>query len=1349
MSAAASKQSQFDSSARRARRDSFALIRGTRNLLGTLAIAALALLALAPAALASKQVTSDFGTASGSGSLGGQFNGPGDIAVNTSGAGPAIGGDVYVADSNNNRIELFHADGSFVSAWGADVVQSGGNGDLGDATAKKYEVCVVASQCKAGVAAAADAGATVAGDGDLSGPGSVTVDQDTGNVYVSDPGNNRVDEYDGEGAFIRSFGFAVDTTTAGTGYEVCPAADACGIGAAGSGVGQIAAGAAGIAVSQPDGNAATGAVFLADAGNRRVNTYKLDGASPSSFGSSANFGSGFPKKIAVDSRGIVYASSSNNAGEVERYDSLNANGGGAVFLAPIPTSLNESQTVHLSGSFGGGFVTGDTFKLGNLPASCSSSTTDPIPFVAENGSTTPANMKAALEAKCGAGSFALGNGPYNDVVTFQGALGGANQPAMTCTPVVVANSVSTCNVTTESDGHPGALLPGATSGLAVDPDSDGAGSDTDVLYVLRDQSVGNTVVQQFGLTSASGHAPGLTAPPTADDDEHGGLAGFNAVNGLGLNDASGRLFVSATDFGFGSALPAGHRIYVLSSPPVPPVAAVDPGSGFANNGTTATFTGTVNPTGFVTGWHFEYSTDDATWTKVPNTDVTLAFTDTSPHAVSQSVSGLLGSQKYFVRLVATKVLGAGAATSAETSFTTSPAVPVISASAVDFNSITPTAVTLDANVNPEGQGTSYQVQYVTQADFDQGGFAGAQSTPAVGIGKGVADVAVSPQVSGLAPGTAYRVRLLATNPTGASYGPDLGFTTYAAPPPPATDCPNQALRTGPGANLPDCRAYEQVSPVDKNGANVRGRLYFNQAAADGHAAVFASQGNLPTSGTAVNHPAYVASRGAGGWSYDGALPAAAAGLGAAERGRDDNLRVSLSVVQGASDAKLVLTDLASFDRQTVLSVPTFNNVDSNPQFADDTAHLIFGDSDALTPDAVTGHNLYDLNHGALSLAGRVPVFPATSCDDSFGPACVGPAAGSFAGSYDTTGGGAGGVIGDLSRGIGYTQNTLSKDGSKVFFTEGGTGRLYMREDGTKTVQVSAPAQGAPADPGGHRPAAWMTSTPSGSKVFFLSCEKSTAVSTAVSTAANTCLTPNQGSDLYSYDTASGELTDLTVDSTGSDAHGAQVQGVLGASADGAYVYFVANGDLDGSGPAVSGNCAAGGSLAPAPAASTSPTAVSPPSSPGSVKAAATTTTNPVPPTPRTGRSSAPAGATPRRPLGSPPAAPSSSPPPAPSPATTTPGRAASPSQPGHPNPGACAELYRYRPGDAGPVCRLLQPDRCTAPLRQRPPQQRSRGWHRRAQPRRHLRRPPPQPLRRRQPRFLRDHRQAPPRRHQR
>jgi sugar lactone lactonase YvrE len=75
-------------------------------------------------------------------------------------------------------------------------------------------------------------------------------------------------------------------------------------------------------------------------------------------------------------------------------------------------------------------------------------------------------------------------------------------------------------------------------------------------------------------------------------------------------------------------------------------------------------------------------------------------------------------------------------------------------------------------------------------------------------------------------------------------------------------------------------------------------------------------------------------------------------------------------------------------------------------------------------------------------------------------------------------------------------------------------------------------------------------------------------------AANQEILPNRGNDLYRYDTEApvGErLTDLTPDP--SEENGAEVLGVLGASADASYVYFAANGDLDGpSGPASAGDC---------------------------------------------------------------------------------------------------------------------------------------------------------------------------------
>ena len=143
----------------------------------------------------------------------------------------------------------------------------------------------------------------------------------------------------------------VSTIADGGAYEVCEAAagDICKAGRAGSGVGEVGEGngfydqsAQAITVSQPDGNPSVGTVFLADTGNHRVSTYNIDGSSPGSFGSTT-FAERQPVGVAVDSRGIVYASNSKNSNEIERYDTQNADGNGVGFLPPIPASSLNSN----------------------------------------------------------------------------------------------------------------------------------------------------------------------------------------------------------------------------------------------------------------------------------------------------------------------------------------------------------------------------------------------------------------------------------------------------------------------------------------------------------------------------------------------------------------------------------------------------------------------------------------------------------------------------------------------------------------------------------------------------------------------------------------------------------------------------------------------------------------------------------------------------------------------------------------------------------------------------------------------------------------------------------------------
>jgi hypothetical protein len=108
-------------------------------------------------------------------------------------------------------------------------------------------------------------------------------------------------------------------------------------------------------------------------------------------------------------------------------------------------------------------------------------------------------------------------------------------------------------------------------------------------------------------------------------------------------------------------------------------------------------------------------------------------------------------------------------------------------------------------------------------------------------------------------------------------GVALAAWLLGAPPPraAAAECPNAQLRFEDNSLfLPDCRAYEMVSPVDKNGGAVArfGAIAGGgvlQAAASGEAATFSSAASFGAG--AVGAPVasqYISRRGGGGWTTE-------------------------------------------------------------------------------------------------------------------------------------------------------------------------------------------------------------------------------------------------------------------------------------------------------------------------------------------------------------------------------------------------------------------------------------------------------------------------------------------------
>jgi hypothetical protein len=123
-------------------------------------------------------------------------------------------------------------------------------------------------------------------------------------------------------------------------------------------------------------------------------------------------------------------------------------------------------------------------------------------------------------------------------------------------------------------------------------------------------------------------------------------------------------------------------------------------------------------------------------------------------------------------------------------------------SGVRTTDVTETSAVLNASINPSGFATDYHFEYGTTTALGQL----APATP-VAIGAGGAPVAVSQKIENLQPGFTYHFRVVAENQWGQSASDD---TTFDFAPP---SCPNDHVRQQTrSAYLPDCRAYELVSP---------------------------------------------------------------------------------------------------------------------------------------------------------------------------------------------------------------------------------------------------------------------------------------------------------------------------------------------------------------------------------------------------------------------------------------------------------------------------------------------------------------------------------------------------------
>ncbi len=448
---------------------------------------------------------------------------------------------------------------------------------------------------------------------------------------------------------------------------------------------------------------------------------------------------------------------------------------------------------------------------------------------------------------------------------------------------------------------------------------------------------------------------------------------------------------------------------------------------------------------------------------------------------------------------------------------------------------------LGALVNPGGIRTSYRFEYGTTAAYGS-----STPFPEGSVEEGVQAHAVWASASGLAAGTIYHYRVVATNELGTVYGPEQTFTTATAA---EAACPNEQLRGGLSASLPDCRAYELVTPPVKSSSDFDEAQfeYSSMAAADGEALTLITQEPYPGAPTGGYY--YVTTRAPSGWlaedimpieSYDGLIcqnykavyayseqltkDVIETGGGSSASVTNNQHEDSEScnpeghrVVSGepVGHENLLVRDNATGTYQLVnVTPPGVTPADTHFKAASaDLSHVIFTETSPLAKGARYGvENLYEWDEGALRLVSVLP-------DGTAVP-------GSLAAEHE---------------------DVVSSDGSHVLFTYGGA--LYDRIDGQRTVQIDE-KQGVSGPSGG---GSFKAATSDGSKVFFLDESKLTPGSTAAAGEPDLyeCALPKGASKC--------ELTDLTVAAAGEHADVLTVTPL--GSKDSSDVYFTAEGVL--------------------------------------------------------------------------------------------------------------------------------------------------------------------------------------------
>jgi hypothetical protein len=1036
------------------------------------------------------------------------------------------------------------------------------------------------------------------GEMELASDSGVAVADAAKDVYVADTANHRVDEFNEAGGFVLTFGREVNKTKVEGGIsseeeenlcteeEIEMTSVECQAGVTGSGPGQFETPVAVTVDNAPGGE---GDVYVADTGTGLVQKFTAGGKLEKSWGVEGQL----TKAPAPTVTGNLTAGS----------DIVTATAG--QFLTEFFTPGNPVTGV-------GEELVGEGIPAGARIVNCPENTRCELSKPATETRTGVAVTApsrnliefavagAAVDSKTGELSLYSAE-PGLNVLQFERGGGYVGQWLAPFPPdrsrsigidgagdVYLSNEGGVVKFTSAGAPLTGGA-PGVTTGLAAST----AGGDD--LYLDRGTSI-EAISPTQGLIATFG------SPVLA-----GGA-------GLAVQPVNGTVYAANTSADTLDAFAVALEVAT--------------GTASAVEATTATLSGEVNPEGGkVVACEFEYLNERQFDQNkgVAGPGLTTAACEppaigegTTPVIVTAKLSGLTGGTRYEFRLTAvhenTTTHEQTSVSGEDEAFETLPVPVVTSGEVLD---VTETSAELRTSLNPEGLPVSQCFfEYGMSTSYGQTAFCEQSKKE---IGSGLGPVPVTAVLTGLSPNVEYHWRLIAVDANGSSLqatggSPDHTFI-YPLSGAPA-GCPDEQARTQRNsARLPDCRAYELVTPPDKNGSLIDDLALDNvapQITRDGGRVVVPSIQCFaaPESCVAVRRTEgdpYEFTRTPGGWKAQGLAPPASS--------YESNSWVALSANGGAlfevPSAPESLTDdwLARTEDGSLLNLGPLGEHPGEPPFPPEPPDYHVLNEAGVIATADLSHVVYETTVPVWSFDETVASPPNNQAESLYeyaGPASA-PLLVGVKGGYQSHEllSACGTNYGKKNFFARKTFGSLSADGRIVYFMAEGldekptcpgaappVNELYARIDGEQLegarsvpISVDPPAGACKEEPcvknaaNGFQNASFEGASADGSGVFFTDPQQLTdhaSQSSGNALLGCSSLGGPGGCNLYeSYCPHCQELTSeqeadrrqlIDVSETNENtpvAGGPRVQGVVAVSEDGSRVYFVAKGVLTG------------------------------------------------------------------------------------------------------------------------------------------------------------------------------------------